>query len=275
MPILQLQDLVLYYEITGNGPPLLLIHGLGSSSRDWEMQIEPFAREYQVITLDLRGHGQSGKPPGPYSIRMFAEDTAALVRTLDILPAHVVGISMGGMVAFELAVHFPQLLRSLTIVNSYPEMRVETLQEHLQVWRRFLILEILGMRGMGMMLSGRLFPFPEQADLRETFVRRWVENDKRAYRESMRAVLNWNVEQQLGEIDCPVLVVASDHDYTTVEEKRAYTKRIPAAKLIVIEDARHAVTADRPDKFNAVLRDFLKNIGGQKSSSKYGATQVE
>lgn len=275
MPVLQLQDLALYYEVTGDGSPLLLIHGLGSSSRDWEMQIEPFAKDYQVITLDLRGHGQSGKPPGPYSIRMFAEDTAALVRRIDILPAHVVGISMGGMVAFELAVHFPQLLRSLTIVNSYPEMRVETLQEHLQVWRRFLILELLGMRGMGRMLGGRLFPFPEQSDLRETFVSRWAQNNKRAYRESLRAILNWDVESRLGEIDCPVLVVASDQDYVTVEEKRVYTAKIPNAKLVIIEDARHAVTAERPDQFNTVLRDFLTSILGQESLSKQDSIQVE
>lgn len=275
MPVLQLQDLALYYEETGDGSPLLLIHGLGSSSRDWEMQIEPFAKDYQVITLDLRGHGQSGKPPGPYSIRMFAEDTAALVRRIDILPAHVVGISMGGMVAFELAVHFPQLLRSLTIVNSYPEMRVETLQEHLQVWRRFLILELLGMRGMGRMLGGRLFPFPEQSDLRETFVSRWAQNNKRAYRESLRAILNWDVESRLGEIDCPVLVVASDQDYVTVEEKRVYTAKIPNAKLVIIEDARHAVTAERPDQFNTVLRDFLTSIIEQESLSKQDSIQVE
>lgn len=275
MPVLQLQDLALYYEVTGDGSPLLLIHGLGSSSRDWEMQIEPFAKDYQVITLDLRGHGQSGKPPGPYSIRMFAEDTAALVRRIDILPAHVVGISMGGMVAFELAVHFPQLLCSLTIVNSYPEMRVETLQEHLQVWRRFLILELLGMRGMGRMLGGRLFPFPEQSDLRETFVSRWAQNNKRAYRESLRAILNWDVESRLGEIDCPVLVVASDQDYVTVEEKRVYTAKIPNAKLVIIEDARHAVTAERPDQFNTVLRDFLTSILEQESLSKQDSIQVE
>lgn len=260
MSLLDLPDLRLHYEEYGAGLPLLLIHGLGSSGRDWEKQVEPFAKEYRVITPDLRGHGQSGKPPGPYSIRLFAEDTLALIRKLDIAPLHVVGISMGGMVAFELAVRFPELLRSMVIVNSYPETRVETLQERVQVWRRFIFLELLGMRGTGVMLGSRLFPKPNQGDLRELFVIRWSENDKRAYRESLRAILNWDVEQHLGAITCPVLVIASDQDYMPLEEKRAYTAQIPNAKLVVIEDARHAVTVEKPEPFNAILREFLAGL---------------
>ena len=260
MPMLKLPNLKLFYEVTGDGPPLLLIHGLGSSSRDWENQVEPFSKKYQVITLDLRGHGQASKPPGPYSVRMFAEDTEALIRALGVAPLHIVGISMGGMVAFELAVHFPELLRSLTVVNSYPEVRVETFREHLQIWRRYLFLELLGMRGTGLMLGRRLFPYPEQADLREIFVERWAENDKRAYRESLRAIVNWDVEEHISKIGCPVLVVASDQDYMPLEEKKAYTAKIPNAKLVVIEDARHAVTAERPEQFNAALMEFLAGL---------------
>jgi 3-oxoadipate enol-lactonase len=164
------------------------------------------------------------------------------------------------MVAFELVVRFPELLRSLTIVNSYPEMRVESLHEHMQVWRRLLFLELLGMRGTGVMLGKHLFPFLEQAELRQLFVQRWAENDKRAYRESLRAIFNWDVEKHLAEIHCPTLVVASDQDYMPLEEKRAYTAKMPDAKLVVIENARHAVTAERPEQFNAVLMNFLKDL---------------
>ena len=260
MSMLNLPDMELFYEVTGDGPPLLLIHGLGSSSRDWENQVEPFAKDYQVITLDLRGHGQSSKPTGPYSVRMFAEDTDALIRALGVAPVHVVGISMGGMVAFELAVRFPELLRSMVVVNSYPEMRVETFREYLQIWRRYIFLELLGMRGTGLMLSKHLFPYPEQADLRELFVQRWAENDKRAYRESLRAIVNWDVEERISEIRCPVLVVASDQDYMPLEEKKDYAAKIPNAKLVVIEDARHAVTAERPEQFNAIVMEFLANL---------------
>jgi pimeloyl-ACP methyl ester carboxylesterase len=191
---------------------------------------------------------------------MFAEDTADLMRELRVATSHVVGISMGGMVAFEMAVHFPELLRSLTVVNSYPEMRVETFHEHLQKWRRILFIELLGMRGTGIMLGRHLFPKPEQSDLREMFVDRWAENDKRAYRESFRALLNWDVEQRLSEINIPTLVVASDLDYMPLEEKRAYSAKIPNSRLVIIEDARHAVTAERPEQFNLILGEFLVEI---------------
>jgi len=247
----------LYYEITGTGEPLLLIHGHGSSTQDWALQVDYFAQHYQVITFDVRGFGRSSKPSGPYSIRLFAEDTAALLQGLKVISAHIVGISMGGMIAFELALGFPHLVKSLVIVNSYPEMRLETWQERLALWRRFLMVDLLGMRKTGIILSRVLFIKPEQESLRTVFIEHWAKNDKRAYRESLKAIVNWDVEARLGEIQCPVLVVASDEDYLPFEEKQAYTAKLPNAKLVVIEDARHAVTAERPEQFNKIVEEFL------------------
>lgn len=250
----------LYYESCGAGEPLLLLHGLGSSTRDWEMQVGQFAQHYRVIACDMRGHGRSSKPPGPYSMRAFAQDTAALLTALGTVPAHVVGLSMGGMIAFELALHFPEILKSLTVVNSYPEMRVETPAEYFQMWQRFLILDLLGMRKMGEVLSKRLFIKPGQAELRRMFVERWAENDKQAYKASLRAILGWDVEGRLGEIRCPVLVIASDGDYMPLEDKRNYVAKIPNARLAVIEDARHAVTVEKPEQFNRFLDEFLISL---------------
>jgi pimeloyl-ACP methyl ester carboxylesterase len=153
MPLLNLDDIDLYYEITGDGEPLLFIHGLGSSCRDWEQQVRFFARRYKVIVFDVRGHGKSGKPPGPYSMPLFAMDTAKMLQALGVGPAHIVGISMGGMIAFQLAVSYPELVRSLVIVNSSPEFTVRTLKQRVQVWQRFLIVRLLGMRKMGKVLS--------------------------------------------------------------------------------------------------------------------------
>jgi pimeloyl-ACP methyl ester carboxylesterase len=179
---------------------------------------------------------------------------------LEIPAAHVIGISMGGMIAFELAVHFPGLLKSLVIVNSYPEMRVETAREHIEKWQRLLVLDLLGVRQMGKVLSKRLFIKPDQAELRRNFVEHWAKNDKRAYRRSLRAILGWDAEARLGEICCPVLVIASDGDYMPLEEKRKYVAKIPDARLAVIEDARHAVAVEKPDEFNRILDEFLASL---------------
>jgi 3-oxoadipate enol-lactonase len=257
MPVLPLRDINLYYEIAGQGDPVVFIHGLGSSARDWEYQVPFFAPRYRVVVFDVRGHGRSDKPPGPYSVPLFAQDAAALIRALEAAPAHVVGISMGGMIALQLAVDEPALVRSLVVVNSGPELVVRTFRERLMILQRFLIVRLLGMRKMGEVLSQRLFPRPDQAPLRQMFVERWAENDPRAYREAMRALVGWSVADRLGDIRCPTLVIASDQDYTPVSAKEAYVARMPNARLVVIPDAHHAVTVERPEEFNQVLLDFL------------------
>ncbi len=260
MPKLRVHDIDLYYEITGQGQPLLLIHGLGSSTRDWALQSPAFAERYQVVAFDVRGHGQSDKPPGPYSLPLFAADTAALIRALDIAPAHVAGISMGGMIAFQLAVDAPDLVKSLIVVNAGPELVARTLKERLLVFQRLFFVRLLGMRKMGEVLSKRLFPKPEQEELRQLFVERWAENDQRAYLDAMRALVGWSVADRLGDMDIPTLVIASDEDYTPVSLKQAYVARMPQAELVVIEDARHAVTVERPAHFNQAVLAFLAKM---------------
>ena len=170
-----------YYETHGQGQPLVFINGLGSSTRDWEYQVPEFARDYQVITFDLRGHGQSGKPAGPYSLALFAADTAGLLKALGVGPAHIVGISLGGGVAFYLAIDYPALVKTLTIVNSGPALGGTPEQAQQEIDRRVGIVQQLGMRAMGEGLSVRLLPKPEHAALRATFVERWAENDPAAY----------------------------------------------------------------------------------------------
>jgi pimeloyl-ACP methyl ester carboxylesterase len=258
MPNLHVNDINLHYEVNGNGQPLVFIHGLGSSARDWELQAAEFSRTFKVITFDLRGHGQSDKPQGPYSMSLFASDTAGLLQALGIESANVVGLSLGGGVAFQLAIDSPALVKRLVIVNSAPELVVRTFKDRLMVWQRFAIVKLLGMRKMGEVLSKRLFPKPEHADLRATFVERWTENDSRAYQDAMRAMIGWSVMDKLGSIRCPTLIVTADQDYTPVAVKEAYTKLIPSAKLLVISDSRHATPVEQPQKFNAAVMDFLK-----------------
>jgi 3-oxoadipate enol-lactonase len=257
MPKIQSNGINLYYEIHGKGQPLLFIHGLGSSTRDWEFQVTEFSKAYEVITLDLRGHGQSDKPAGPYSMAIFAADVTGLLRGLGIDRAHVVGLSLGGGVAFQLAVDSPQMLKSLTIVNSTPELLVRSFKDQLMVWQRIAIVNLLGMRKMGEVLSKRLFIKPEQEDIRQTFVARWAENDQHAYLHAMRALVGWSVSARIGSISCPTLIIAADQDYSPISVKEEYTARIPGAQLVIIPDSRHATPVEHPQEFNLVLKKFL------------------
>ncbi len=260
MTAAQIGDVTLYYEEAGQGDPILLLHGLGSSTQDWELQMASFSQQYRVIAVDLRGHGRSSKPPGPYSIPLFAADAAQFIQTLNTGPVHVVGISLGGMVAFQLALDAPELVRSLVIVNSVPSMILRTFADKWQLWRRAAIIQLMGMRRMGEFLAPRLFPKPEQAELRETLVERWAQNDKRAYLAAMRSFVGWDVTARLGEIGCPTLVVSADEDYWPLAVKEAYTAQIPGARLMVFEDSRHATPIDQYERFNTAVLTFLSRL---------------
>jgi pimeloyl-ACP methyl ester carboxylesterase len=258
MPKKLIKDININYEITGEGQPLLFIHGLGSSLRDWEDQVPVFSKNYKVITLDLRGHGQTDKPKGPYSIAMFADDVAELIKSLKIGLVHVVGISLGGAIGFHLALDHPDITKSLTVVNMSASVPIKTFKEKQMFFLRVVIVKMMGMRKMGEVLAKRLFIKPDQEELRERMATRWAENDKKAYLNSLKTIKNWSVKERLHEIKCPTLVVAADEDYTPLDDKKEYTALIPNAKLVVIEDARHAVSVEKPEEFNTIVMDFLK-----------------
>jgi len=258
MPEITLPDINLHYESYGEGEPVLFIHGLGSSVRDWEYQVNEFSKDWQVVVFDVRGHGQSEKPPGPYTIPLFARDTAELVRSLGLAPVHVVGISMGGMIGLQLVIDRPDLIKSLVVINSGSELVIKSVKDQLQVWQRLLIPRVFGMRKMGVILGERLFPKPEHAEIKQIFIDRWAENDVRSYMESFKALVGWSVTDRLKEIESPVLVVAADEDYTPVASKEAYVRLIKLGELVVIKDSRHPTPVDQPEAFNQVLREFLE-----------------
>jgi pimeloyl-ACP methyl ester carboxylesterase len=257
MPKEKVKDIEIYYEITGEGENLLLIHGLGSSARDWEEQVPFFSQKYQVITIDLRGHGKTDKPKGPYSMQMFAEDIAELLKKLKIKSTHVLGISLGGGIAFQFAVDYPEFVKSLIIVNSGIEVRVDSFKMKLEVFKRTFIVKLVGMKKMGEVLAPRLFVKPEQEDLRAKLITRWAENDKKAYLSAMYALKGWSVRDQLDKIGFPTLVIGSDEDYAPSSIKEEYTALLPNGKFIEIKDARHAVTIEKPKEFNEIVMKFL------------------
>lgn len=250
----------LHYEEYGQGTPVLLIHGLGSSTEDWEMQVPALAAQHRVIVMDMRGHGRSDKPRQRYSIAGFSADVIALIEHLQLDHPHLVGLSMGGMISFQLAVDQPHMFKSLCVVNSAPEVKVRKPGDYLQWAKRWSLARLLGPKRIGKALSVMLFPKPEQAPLRRKMTERWARNDKCAYLASFDAIVGWGVQERLARILCPTLIVSADHDYTPVALKESYVKLMPDARLVVIADSRHATPLDQPQVFNQTLLEFLSAV---------------
>ena len=257
MPTIQTKALETYYEISGEGETIVFIHGLGSSSQDWYLQRDFFSKDFQVLAYDVRGHGQSEKSAPPYRIEGFAEDLSALLDELNIKKAHLVGLSLGGLIAFQFAVDYPEMVNTLTIVNSWADMRPKNFQDRMRIFQRTVLFKLLSMRKIGEVIGKKLFIKPEQSELLQSFIESWAKNHKPSYMASFKAGIEWSVADRLGEITAPVLVISADEDYTPVESKQAYVDKIADARLAVIKDSRHATPVEHPEEFNRVLAEFL------------------
>ncbi|MFZ0626748.1 MAG: alpha/beta hydrolase [Acidimicrobiia bacterium] len=258
MTMMVVGDTTIHYEVAGNGPPLLFLHGLGSSTADWERQVPHFSETHEVITLDFPGHGMSDIPPGPYTIKGLSDDVALFIEKLGRHPLKVVGISLGGMVGFQLAADHPELVERLVVVNAVQAFRLETVAQRMQIPVRRLIVRFMGMRKMGEVLSRRLFPDEDLETERTVLIERWAKNDKRAYLDTLWAISHWEgVEEEIAGFDRPIRVLSSDMDYMPTDVKRPYVEAMPTATMKVIDNAHHAAPMERPERFNQMLDTAL------------------
>jgi pimeloyl-ACP methyl ester carboxylesterase len=253
-------NITIHYEEhnpTGE-PAVLLLHGLGSAGADWLLQFPPLVTAgYRVLAPDLRGFGQSSWP-GNTSVPAMAQDMASLLRELDAGPAHVVGISMGGTVALQLALDHADLVRRLVLVNTFARLRPQGLGGYLYFPLRMVLLYTVGIETQARAVTQRIFPHPDQDELRDQLYQRIVNTNPQAYRASMWALGRFDVEHRLRDIHIPTLVVTSDQDTTVPPaSQRRLVDGIPGARQVVISEAGHAVTADHPDEFNEALLSFL------------------
>lgn len=262
MPKVQVRNTIkINYHREGRGQALVLLHGLGSSGRDWEYQIPEFARHFDVIAPDFRGSGESDKPRGPYSIADYAEDTWALLDKLDISKAHLVGLSMGGATAFEMAVRRPERVHNLVVVNCPPSFALSSPKKWFELAMRLAIVRVLGMEKMADVVGKRLFPDPGQEQLKAQFQSRYAANKKQHYLWALRSLAGWSALARLNRIDAPAMMLAAEHDYTPVQEKQAAVERLPHGELKVIKNSRHATPIDQPEAFNAAVLAFLQREG--------------
>lgn len=260
MPTMQLRDIDAYYEVHGSGEALVLLHGLGSSCRDWERQTPALSRKFCTIAPDLRGFGRTGKPPGPYSMQRFADDLVTLLDLLHIEKAHLAGYSMGGAVALQFANDYAARVKSLILINSPACCVPSDWHATLELYLRLGAARCLGVRTAGRLVARRRFPGADQAELRASFAERYAENDKQAYLAALDALVDWSMDRWMHAIDVPTLVIARGGGAGPLEQRAALAAGMPNAVLQLVPEACQGPPYDRSGTFNSLMLDFLRSV---------------
>jgi pimeloyl-ACP methyl ester carboxylesterase len=262
MPKVRVGDLSMYYVEAGQGEPLVLIMGLGADHLAWGFQFPAFAERYRVIAFDNRGAGQTDAPDQPYTTRLMAEDTVGLMDRLGIDRAHVLGVSMGGMIAQEIALNHPERVRSLQLhcTLGRPDRYLRAQVDVGRIQRRTLPREEA-------MRAGYLWLFaPATYDERPEFVETILQNalanpypmSLTGFEHQCDAVQAHDTLDRVGAIRHPTLISVADQDILVPPRfSRALAERMSGAKFLLIEGAGHGYFWERPDVFNQMALDFL------------------
>ena len=249
-----------YIEANPAGAPaVVLLHGLGATVESWQLQIPALTGAgYRVVALDQRGFGQSTYPGGGMTIADMAGDVAALLRHLNIPAADMVGISMGGTVAQQFALDYPQMTAKLVLVNTFAKMRAEGIGQFFYFLLRMILVHTVGVERQAEVVSERLFPEPGQSELRQHLRTQIAQADPKGYRAALRALARFDVEDRLGNIQSPTLIVTGEADSTVSPRyQRVLAERIPNARQVVIPGAGHPLIVTHPQAFNEILLEFL------------------
>ena len=261
MPDIAISRHRLHFEQAGAGDALVFLHGLGSCGQDWLLQMPVLADRFHVIAPDLRGHGESARPQGRVCVTDLAGDVTGMMDALGVGRAHLVGLSLGGCVAQQIALDCPARIRSLTLVNTFARYDSGEPRTAILVALRMVILGTLGLPTQARLVAARLFPKPEQAPLRQIAAQRIAANDPATYRRMLIAIQRFDVRDRLGEIRCPTLVIAGERDTTVpLRAKRFLAAHISGARLEIVADSGHATPVDQPDAFNELLTRFLQSV---------------
>lgn len=264
MPIAQCKDIDIYYEVHGSGFPVLFISGLGAGTWAWEPQMPFFRRRYQMITFDNRGAGRSSAPPGPYSIEQMALDTVRLLYTLDIEEVFVVGLSMGGMIAQELALILPHRVRGLVLAATHPggNMRISGSQD---VYQR--LMDNSGLSPEEIMDKNIPILFsPESVTNRPELIQAYRERQKdiplqpeHAFAAQQAAIQGFDCSTKLNKIQAPALLLAGEDDQLIpAQNVQRMADHIPDSRVKILPQAGHLIHMEQMEEFNQTLHEFFQ-----------------
>ena len=239
---------------------MLLLHGLGSCGDDWGLQLRALTPRYSVLAPDLRGQGKSPMPAGWPTIELLTADVVSLLDRLEIESAHVVGLSLGGAVALQLAADMPERVRSLVAVNAFARLR----GARGSWWRgidRLWLAATGRMEELGRTVAAGLFPHAGQEEVRALAAARLAGNRPLTYVKLLAAIGRFDLRDRLGEIRVPALVVAGEQDATvSMDCKLELAAGIPDVRLERFAGSGHATPLDQPERFTAALLGFLESV---------------
>jgi pimeloyl-ACP methyl ester carboxylesterase len=261
MPYLTINDFSMFYDVCGEGRAVLLIHGLGSDHRGWEYQENDLKSHFQLVNPDLRGHGQSrGGTTDFVPARRFAEDLDTLLSHLHLNRAHVIGESMGGIIALEFVLDFPERVDRLVLVDTTPRVTEET-ADVVYSWRE------------AQLAGGNEAFF--RASLASGFSPQWIKENPeivehlRQKAQSMNAegvvaaglgLATTDLSERLSEIAAPTLVIHGDSDrIINIEMGRLMNRGIKNSGFKVLKGCGHSPTVQKAKELNRLLISFLSS----------------
>ena len=261
MPVATVNDIELNYLLEGDGEEtIVLVNGLADDHQTWVLQMEDFLAEgYRVLRFDNRGIGATSKPAGPYSSRMLADDAKALVDSLGITDFHLMGVSMGGMIAQEYALAYPADLRSVTFACTYAAPG-PFCSRMFSMWAD--MAPVLGVPFVmrDVTLWAFTLPFFEQrtAELEEfETAMRYMDQPVHAYLAQLAVIQGYDTTSRLGEITTPSLVLAGEEDILIpVALSRRIHEGIPGSEWATTKGG-HGCIWEHPAEFNRTYLDFV------------------
>ena len=246
----------LYYELHGKegAPWLILSHSLACTVRMWDPQIAAFKDRYRILAYDMRGHGQSAAPAGPYTLDMLADDVLALMRELKIDRACYVGLSIGGMIGQHLALKEPKRFEKMVLADTGHTQTPETIKQ----WEeRIRIAQAQGMKPLVAGTMERWFtPAFRDRPQAQRIAELIAATPVAGYVGCGQAIMKLNTTGRLKDIKLPVLAITGEADAAAGGTKYI-GEHLPGAKFVNIAQAAHIANIEQPEKFNQALREFL------------------
>ncbi len=259
----------LRYRLTGEGTPLLLVHGVGSRLDHWQEVIEALGPGYRTLAYDQRGHGQSDKPSGPYSLEALVGDLQAVADRSGFRRFHLAGFSLGGIVAQGYALAHPERLMSLALIST---VAGRTAEEREAVMQRLRMVES-GIPGDHFQSSiDRWFTEDFQRRRPDAVAAMEEENralDPAAYAAAYRVLATSDLADRLAEIRVPTLVATGDGDIgSNPRMARLMQSRIPGARLEILPGLRHSILTEAPERVARLLAGFIASVPGSGAAAR-------